>query len=142
MKNFFVVYLLFVALGINAQGYKHFTIENGLLSNRIYKVIQDKEGFIWIATDKGVSKFDGKSFKNFTTKDGLPSNDIWELVNMPDHKTWFFTRAGKLGYIDKDKVYNFANPDKETFYPDAILHSKNSVGLRSGGQNYRFKKNK
>lgn len=52
---------------------------NGLPSNTIYQSLQDREGFIWFATDAGLSRFDGHSFTNFTVKDGLPDNEVLGL---------------------------------------------------------------
>ena len=66
-----------------AQNYSwsnSFTTENGLPSNHIYEITEDDNGFLWIGTDNGVSRFDGKRFVNYTTKDGLPSNDVIQIV--------------------------------------------------------------
>jgi Histidine kinase/Two component regulator propeller len=41
---------------------------NGLPSNTVYDLIQDKSGFIWVAHDKGLSRYDGRSFVNFYSK--------------------------------------------------------------------------
>jgi ligand-binding sensor domain-containing protein len=56
----------------------HYTIEDGLPSNQVFDVIQDDDGFLWIATDRGVSKFDGKKFINYTTSDGLLNNTVFK----------------------------------------------------------------
>ncbi len=127
-----------VALGVLAQGYKHYTIEQGLPSNRIYKILQDNEGFMWIATDKGLSRFDGSFFKNFTIRDGLPSNDIWNIEITNDNKIWFFTRSNRLGYIFKDTIYNFSAPDQAFFYPSVVVNDKVNIGFKSYGNNYRL----
>ncbi len=112
------------------QQYTNYSTKDGLPSNHVYRITQDFEGFIWIITDKGISKFDGESFKNFTTKDGLPSNDVWNIRITPDNKIWYFTKAKKLGYIYKDKVYAFASDQGVTFYPNVILQSKNEIALQ------------
>lgn len=59
---------------------KRFGVEEGLLNRRVNAIIQDKDGFLWIATPGGLHRFDGYVFKTFTTADGLGSNavdDIW-----------------------------------------------------------------
>ncbi len=141
MKKFLVVYLYFVALSLFAQGYKHYDIEQGLPSNRVYKILQDKDGFIWIATDKGLSKFDGARFVNFTTSNGLPSNDIWEIMITPDNKVWYFTRSNALGYIKNDSVYKF-KANAETLYPNFISKANGHISFMSKDKNFVFKNKK
>lgn len=51
-----------------------FTEYNGLPSSNVLGMLEDKRGNFWISTDKGLSKYDGKSFKKYTVQDGLPSN--------------------------------------------------------------------
>lgn len=105
----------------------------------MYRITQDYKGFIWIITDKGISKFDGKTFKNFTVKDGLPSNDIWSIRITPDNKIWYFSKANKLGYILNDKVYAFSSKKKKVLYPRAILQAKDSIIFNDGISSFALK---
>ncbi len=72
-----------------AQNYINYTISDGLPSNHVYRITQDNLGFIWIITDKGMVKFDGKTFKLFTTQTGMPINDVWNIRVTPDNKVWY-----------------------------------------------------
>src|SRR4051812_44395556 len=45
---------------------RKFTQKDGLSSYNIRKIIQDKKGFIWIATQDGISRFDGNTMRNYT----------------------------------------------------------------------------
>lgn len=74
--------LLFSVCKIYPQSinFKNISTKDGLASNECYKIIQDKLGYIWIATDAGLCKYNGKEFKTFTTDDGLPSNTIFEIM--------------------------------------------------------------
>ena len=54
----------------------------------MYDATQDKEGFMWFATENGLSRFDGKNFKTFTTKDGLPDNEILKLFLDSKGRLW------------------------------------------------------
>ncbi len=74
-----------------AQGYSlinNYTTTDGLPSNHIYEAVQDDYGFLWLATDNGVSRFDGKYFKNFTVRDGLPNNDVIQIKKTADGTIW------------------------------------------------------
>jgi len=44
---------------------KTFTTDDGLAYNNVQGICQDKEGFYWIATWDGLSRFDGYEFRNF-----------------------------------------------------------------------------
>jgi signal transduction histidine kinase/ligand-binding sensor domain-containing protein len=66
--------LLVFALHANAFGqqavFHNYSYEQGLTTYNINKVVQDKFGFIWLATQDGIYRFDGKNFtvlKNYTT---------------------------------------------------------------------------
>ena len=53
--------------------FDNYTIKNGLPSNAIMDILQDSKGYMWFATQNGISRFDGYNFKNFSIDDGLPS---------------------------------------------------------------------
>jgi len=94
-------------LALQAQQVTRYTTDNGLPSNHIYQVEQDKEGFMWFGTTMGIVKFDGKDFRIFTTKDRLPNNDVWRLEATPNGKMWYFSKSKRLGYIYRDSVFSF-----------------------------------
>ncbi|WP_223151277.1 sensor histidine kinase [Chitinophaga varians] len=50
---------------------KHFTDEDGLPQNSIKGIVADKNGFLWLATENGLTRFDGSYFFNFSS-DNLP----------------------------------------------------------------------
>lgn len=82
--------------------FKHFTTEDGLPSSECYQVLQDKRGFIWIATDRGVSRYNGYRFENFTTKNGLPENSILRMYEDESGKLWVASLTGKVAYFDQE----------------------------------------
>ena len=43
----------------------HYSVLDGLSSNCVFKVVQDAKGFIWLATAKGLDRFDGNSFQHY-----------------------------------------------------------------------------
>lgn len=87
----------------------HYTTKNGLPSNNCYYTTQDKKGYIWVATDAGVSRFDGTVFENFTVDDGLPDNQILQLHEDSKGRMWFLSLGGQLSYFYNGKIYNEDN---------------------------------
>ena len=63
----------------NTEKFLRFTEENSNLpNNAVYGVLPDGEGFLWMTTNNGVSKFNPKTFefRNFTVNDGLQSEEF------------------------------------------------------------------
>jgi ligand-binding sensor domain-containing protein len=87
----------------------HYNSKNGLASNNCYFILQDKKGFIWIATDAGLSRFDGTNFQNFTIEDGLPDTQILQIKEDKSGKLWFLALNGQLSYLLDGKFYNRNN---------------------------------
>ena len=93
---------------MEAQIYSHhqLTTEDGLPTNYVYGVIEDKEGYIWVYTENGISKFDGYEFKNYSIEDGLPVNDIFTMRKDKEDRLWMFGIENSAGYINNDSIYS------------------------------------
>ncbi len=69
-----------------------YTTKKGMLSNDIQDIVQDKQGFLWIATTQGLNRFDSKSFDSFvydrSKYDSIPDNYIENLKLMPNGEIW------------------------------------------------------
>ncbi len=85
-------------------------VKDGLPSSFIYDIIQDDEGIIWVATDKGISKFDGKEFTNYTVKDGLPNNDVFGFEKDSDGRVWLNT-LDHCAFVEEGKIYTVNHPE-------------------------------
>ena len=59
--------------------YMNYKIEDGLASNETYHVMQDAKGYIWIASDQGVTRYDGKDFENFGLEDGMTDDVVFKF---------------------------------------------------------------
>lgn len=89
---------------VNDQIVNHYTLEQGLPSMTVYDVVQDSKGFIWVATESGVSKFDGYNFTTLTAKDGLLYNEVIKMFIDSKDRIWLNT-SGPISYIENDSVY-------------------------------------
>lgn len=72
--------------------FRHFNVSNGLSNNRILCVAQDSKGFLWVGTDEGLNRFDGRDFEQFhhNPKDkahSLSGNYVKEIYA---HKQFLF----------------------------------------------------
>ncbi|TAK63034.1 MAG: hypothetical protein EPO24_04530, partial [Bacteroidetes bacterium] len=86
-----VILGIIAALPLSAQQLvlKTYDRSSGLASNFVMNMYQDRDGFIWFATDRGVSRYDGNSFTTLTTRDGLPDNFVQYVTQDRDGFMWF-----------------------------------------------------
>lgn len=78
--------------------FRHFSVENGLSSNTVRALIQDKQGFLWIGTDEGLNRYDGTSIQQYQyTQGGSNANYISTLYEN-DGKIWIGTDNGVYKY--------------------------------------------
>ncbi len=89
----------------NTDTFEHYTRENGLCDDGVQAILEDDDGFLWIATLNGLSKFDVKTgtFQNFFEKDGLSSDEFTKgACKLDDGRLLFATKNG-LTVFDKNK---------------------------------------
>jgi ligand-binding sensor domain-containing protein/signal transduction histidine kinase len=61
-----------------AQAFTRYTEKDGLPNDTVYGILPDEEGFLWLSTNKGLSKFDPRqgAFRNYDVNDGLQSGQF------------------------------------------------------------------
>lgn len=89
--------------------FRNFTVKDGLSSNVAYDIIQDSKDFLWIATENGVCRFDGKDFKTFTIKEGLADNEVFKIREDTKGRIWFLSYNGKLSFFQNGLIFNENN---------------------------------
>ena len=73
---------------------------SGLPANSVYDVFQDKKGFMWFATDKGLCRYDGTNFKLFTA-DFQTSKSGSCIEEDKFGRIWYANFDGFLYYVEK-----------------------------------------
>src|SRR5580658_279101 len=75
------------------------TQSQGLPQDGIRSIAQTTDGFLWISTNEGLSRFDGYDFTTFT-KDGgsLPTNSVGMIVAGRNGTLWIATPEGLTRY--------------------------------------------
>lgn len=94
----FGLWLLFLTVHVSLlaqRGLIQYSKENGLISNEIRDVAYDRNGYIWLATPKGIERFDGQRFIHFKHDPldslSIASNDIQRLLFDGNQTIWAFT---------------------------------------------------
>jgi len=79
-----------------------YTQMQGLPQDTIRAITQTTDGFLWLGTDEGLSRFDGYEFVTFHKASGdLPSNSITALAAAPDGGLWIGTSNGLVYQREK-----------------------------------------
>lgn len=59
--------------------FRTYSIQDGLIGNRVRALLQDSKGFIWIGTTEGLSIYDGTNFQNYSKANGYPFGSILSI---------------------------------------------------------------
>ena len=84
--------------------YRQYTTDDGLPTNYVYGAIEDEDGYMWVFTENGISKFDGYTFQNFTTEDGLPHNDVPRMMKDTFGTIWIVSMGKTAAYLENDSI--------------------------------------
>jgi len=112
-----------------ASGYRRttFTTEDGLGANIISDILQARDGFLWIATYQGLTRFDGQHFTRV-----LPIKlnvNVHSMAEAPDGFFWLGTQTGVFRV--SSKVWQSSNGSLSKRAPNktgrtGILHGRPS----------------
>jgi ligand-binding sensor domain-containing protein len=112
--------------------------KDGLSSNSISDVVQDRQGYIWIASDDGLCRYDGIAFKKFRRLEGdstsIQCNLILDIAIDDQQNVWYGSTDGRIGYYNQS-TQTFVNfkgselglPPSE--YPRLFVDSKGKVWI-------------
>jgi signal transduction histidine kinase len=102
----------------------HYTNENGLPQNSIKAVEMDKNGFLWIATESGVLRFDGQQFK-------LYDRNHFPIIISNRVGTIGFTNDSLIFFIDDNSNYYSFNKQQELIRSEFYILTKTApiIGL-------------
>ena len=101
----------------NTIHFNNISAEDGLSHQSINAIVQDKMGFIWIATQDGLTRYDGKSFKNYTHSPGietsLGNNWVWDLHVDSEGRLWAASSGGFHLYLPEVDGFTNFNSNKK-----------------------------
>jgi PAS domain S-box-containing protein len=95
--------------------FNHITTKNGLSSNHATSTLTDKEGFLWIATENGLNRYDGYEMKQYfhdsNDKYSLSSNEVFDLFEDSHGELWVGLVGSGVCRYDrlKDRFIRFDN---------------------------------
>ncbi len=130
-------------------GWWHLTDQDGLPGLTVHDIVQDDDGYMWMATNGGLCRFDGRDFKVYDDL-GFQDNEILKLNRDINNRLWFSNITGELSYFENDSLYrfdrndtgkvvtNFWNVDKGILTATKIKSSKFCIAYHTSNENGRF----
>ncbi|MEP7168674.1 MAG: two-component regulator propeller domain-containing protein [Bacteroidota bacterium] len=112
MLCYFVIIFFFILTNTGRSQsfvYKNYTVNDGLCGQTVYYTYEDSKGFMWFATDAGVSRFDGVHFQSFNMQDGLSDNIVLSVREDSQGRIWFLTSNGKISFLFNNIFHNPSN---------------------------------
>jgi ligand-binding sensor domain-containing protein len=102
----FICFLSVFSLRAQHYNFINYSTESGLAQSQVRSIAQDKNGYLWLGTLAGLSKYDGKKFVNYSIQNGLIDNQIFSLAADKSIGLWIGTTGG-LNYFDGEKISSY-----------------------------------
>jgi len=126
-SNYLIIFLILIFLApLRAQqkyNFEHISIPDGLSNAQVWDILQDKYGFLWVATADGLNRYDGYTFKIYKNDPGNPSslanNLVQSLLIDNEGILWVGTNGGLCTFNQADETFN-------TFLTDSINANSSS----------------
>lgn len=118
--------MLLAAQALAQQPYSwQLTDRDGLPSMEVYDLYQDAKGYIWIATDAGLCRYNGQTIKNYShfKQKGTSASRISEDK---EGRIWFQNFNGQLFFVEEDTLQLFKIPSLESFHT-YFVHEQDTV---------------
>jgi len=100
-RSLCVLFIVSASLSVFAQATLpsiHITLEDGLAGQKVFNMAEDRQGFLWFATDGGLSRFHGNGFVNYRhdpdDPTSLSNNRVHDIMENEDGTFWVATKSG------------------------------------------------
>jgi len=108
--------LLLISPLLNSQTYrfKNYGIDRKIPNGFVYTIEQDKNGYLWVGTGSGLSKFDGFEFYNIPFPDSLTGRYPTSCLKDKNGTLWFGCNDGSVYYTGENSFKQVALTNTRT----------------------------
>jgi signal transduction histidine kinase/ligand-binding sensor domain-containing protein/CheY-like chemotaxis protein len=87
------------------------TLKDGLTSNHITDIFEDRRGVLWVCTNRGISRLENDRIEQLTASEGLSSNNVRSVCDDRRGNIWIATDGGGVNCKSKEgiQVYGSSN---------------------------------
>ncbi len=94
---------------INPMNFSSYSRLQGLRHDQVRSMAQDRKDCLWLGTDDGLTKYDGKYFSHYTKDQGLNNNLILNVFVDSKDNIWFGSFGGGVMKFDGKYLYSFTD---------------------------------
>jgi hypothetical protein len=129
LKKTTLIFFLFACIYTHAQNpvSRNITNQNGLPSNTVYNILQDKNGFIWMGHDKGLSRYDGNTFEHYIAQ-AQQGKSVSNLIEV-NNSIWCQDFSGNFYYTKNDVLNKEPNFKTSGMYSPAGLINGHTIAV-------------
>lgn len=107
-KFFKIFFLLVLALPFPAKAQRlawtNYTTDHGLPGNEVYDMLQDRSGYLWFATERGICRFNGYEFVQPIDTSAFRGSEAFTPAEDAQGRIWFTRLDGSVWLIENDTV--------------------------------------
>ncbi|MBN1252906.1 MAG: SpoIIE family protein phosphatase [Bacteroidales bacterium] len=109
-----LVWILLISNLVYSQQYNfiNYTIDDGLPGSTINSIFEDSRGFLWVGTNNGLTKFDGKTWKIFSLPEELSFANVQSIFEDKNTNIWIGTKNHGLFMFDGVSAKKYSNDFK------------------------------
>src|SRR5690242_13099491 len=101
----FILFLAALNGSAQSESFTRFTTKDGLLSDEIYNLHQDKLGYIWIFTNYGVLKYNSVEFKPVLKNLPFSESFIYSIYENSEGRKWVANSNAKIYEVINDSAF-------------------------------------
>ena len=99
----FLVLICFNLHGQSRFRFQTLGMEQGLSSNAVTSICEDRFGYIWIATENGINRYDGHNIRqylyNINDSFSIPGNSVRWIHKDKEGGLWFWYQDRNFGLL-------------------------------------------
>ncbi|MHC5148849.1 two-component regulator propeller domain-containing protein [Stenotrophomonas rhizophila] len=99
------------------------TTVDGLPSNVVHQIVEDRQGYLWFATGDGLARYDGSGFRVWRMEHGLADNEVRSIALDACDQLWIGTANGYLQRLsaDRQQFARWAGPSAPAMAASPVL---------------------
>ena len=126
----------------DGTAFTRLTTRDGLSSDFVFCIAEDRNGVLWFGTDRGLCRYDGATFTTYTEADGLAFREVYAMMVDRDGALWLGTGGGGASRFDGTTFTTVASAEglRNPHVQSLLEDSRGRLWLGTSGGLYRYER--